>query len=728
VLRLESDDWPFRGVVSVLTNNALSAFEPTRRRAADWLVRELQVAKGRSALLERIEQLAGERAPLGQLSEHVRRRVESARIALPLFRLLAEALDDLPAEGTATEWCAAMWELGSRLGLLPFVGDREAVIDHSSDQPLGKHAREQMAWECVVEHFTALERLDALLEMPPRKLSRVEARAALDDALRHGKLPRGHDDVGRVRVFSALTARTITARHVFLAGMSEQSFPAAEPAGRLATEAQYWALAGAIKNNRGTGTPQPAAVATRAQEEMLLFYGVLRCAEQSLTISYPALDDKAQQLPASPYVTELRRILDRVGSSRIRATVPQLSPIPGGDAPLSLAEWRVQAVSRALAGDVGLLAGLFRKSRGTAIDAGLRMVDARAHRQSFGPAEGLLNSPAAAARFGQRFGPLHLWSPSQWETYAACPYKFFLEQVLSLEPLGDLVLETDFARRGSRLHDVLADFHRQWPSIREGGQKNFQDEAAAFLEHFCQVVDSRVSTARAGIDAALAELDRRQLRKWADRHRDHHAQYDGHWSQLKSPLVPAHFELRFGPARPGDTDVDDPASCNEAFILNINGEPVRITGRIDRIDVTRVGERVQFTVIDYKSGRKTSLREEHIESGEQLQLPIYVAAAQALVFDGKAEPLAAGYWTMSGGFDSKGVLAVEQGDSAPARWDRVRSMVEQRIGEFIASIRRGEFPVYSRDERCTSRCDFNTVCRVAHVRSLGKTWPPQNKV
>jgi hypothetical protein len=220
------------------------------------------------------------------------------------------------------------------------------------------------------------------------------------------------------------------------------------------------------------------------------------------------------------------------------------------------------------------------------------------------------------------------------------------------------------------------------------------------------------------------ELDRRQLRKWAEKHFEHHDRYESHWAQIGGPVVPAHFELRFGPARPGDADADDAHSCDEPFTLTIGGEPVLVTGRIDRIDIARVGEQVLFNVIDYKSGRKPSLREEHIASGEHLQLPIYVAAAQALIFGGHAEPLAAGYWTMAGGFDAKGVLAVHQGDESTARWDKMWGLVEERIGQFIAAMRRGEFPVFSRDERCTSRCDFNTVCRVAQARSLGKTWPP----
>ena len=61
LLRLDDEDWPFRRVVSVLTNNMLTAIADEARRAADWLVRDLQIAKGRDALLERVEQLAGDR-------------------------------------------------------------------------------------------------------------------------------------------------------------------------------------------------------------------------------------------------------------------------------------------------------------------------------------------------------------------------------------------------------------------------------------------------------------------------------------------------------------------------------------------------------------------------------------------------------------------------------------------------------------------------------------------
>ena len=101
-----------------------------------------------------------------------------------------------------------------------------------------------------------------------------------------------------------------------------------------------------------------------------------------------------------------------------------------------------------------------------------------------------------------------------------------MQEVLGLEPLGDLVLETDFARRGSRLHDVLAAFHRDWIAERRETPLAADDEAAAFLAHLTKVIHDRTSSAsRVGVDAALLELDRRQILKWANRHYDDQAAY-----------------------------------------------------------------------------------------------------------------------------------------------------------------------------------------------------------
>src|SRR5262249_54616267 len=356
-------------------------------------------------------------------------------------------------------------------------------------------------------------------------------------------------------------------------------------------------------------------------------YEVLTRAEESLTISYPALDDKAQTLPPSPYVIELERLLAAGGhTERITRSTPQLSPVASAQTPYSITDWRIQALARAVKKDPNrsMLASIFasRESQPFAagIDWGLRIVHAGARRDAFGTAEGLLTSPAIASRLADRFGKKHTWSASQWETYATCPFRFFMEHVLGLEPLGDLVLETNYARRGSRLHDVLAAFHRDWLTLRKKNYNTPDDEAAAFLAHLQQVANERTaSSTRAGIDAALLDLDRRQILKWARAHFEHQSKYEAGCAKLGVPMTPTHFEFRFGPERTGDS-LTDPDSTKTPFVLKIGDEQIRITGQIDRIDIGTLDGKQVFNVIDYKSGRRASLKPEQLESGQQLQL------------------------------------------------------------------------------------------------------------
>jgi ATP-dependent helicase/DNAse subunit B len=727
LLRLDREDWPFRRLVSVVTNNTLSALDANGRRAADWLIRDLQFASGRSALLNRVESLAADAISPRDRSEHLARRVEATTAALPCLMQFAGALDKLPETATPMEWCQALAALATDLRIPPFANGGEAL---SPTGHLGEelNAADVSAWNSLLNHFNALERLDAWLDEPMQKRSRAELLSLLLDVAANESISRYEDAAGRVRIIAAPTARHIAARHLFIAGMSEQAFPSPERAGNLATEAAYRNAELAARGDEAADLPMPS----RAQAEMLLFYEVISRAQDSLTISYPALDDKAQTLPPSPYVVEIERIIGKEGFMRIRKP-PQLSPVLRADEETcSGLDWRVQAVARAIEpeGNRRLLAGVFSYPElqhvAGAIDAGLRIVHARARGESFGPAEGLLTSPAIAERLAQRFGPRHAWSASQWETYAACPFRFFMQQVLGLELLGDLVLETDFARRGSRLHDVLATFHREWMYKRGEQPLSADQEAAAFLAHLREVVDARTgSMARAGVDAALLELDRRQILKWANRHYDDHDAYREGCTKLgAAAMEPKHFEFRFGSPRGGDADAD-PDSTSDAFVIEIDGERIQVTGQIDRIDVGKVGEKTVFNVIDYKSGRKTSLKREQLETGQQLQLPIYVEAAQVLLFQNQATPLQAGYWGMASGFDSRGALAAKQDEAAKDRWKETQSVVHRLIAEFVRAIRHGDFPVASRDEKCTGTCDFHMTCRVSQVRNLGKTWWPE---
>ena len=75
---------------------------------------------------------------------------------------------------------------------------------------------------------------------------------------------------------------------------------------------------------------------------MLLFYEVATRATQRLTLSYPALDAKAQPLLPSPYLVELKR----TAADLIKETEEiSLSPVPRGEDAFGPGDRRVMAVA-----------------------------------------------------------------------------------------------------------------------------------------------------------------------------------------------------------------------------------------------------------------------------------------------------------------------------------------------------------------------------------------------
>ena len=474
--------------------------------------------------------------------------------------------------------------------------------------------------------------------------------------------------------------------------------------------------------------------AERGCEEMLLFYEVLTRPTEQLLLSYPALDEKAQPLLPSPYLIEVERAC---GEGVIHRTEePDLSPIPRGSAPLSPGEFRVMAVARALEPDaeVGLLAGLFQREPTPGLAANLadalRATHERKRVESFGAWEGIVAGDAARGRLAAHYGSDHPWSPSRLEQYAKCPHQFFLQRVLGLEPLEELALEVDYLRRGHLLHETLAVFHARLGELAGAAGRPTDHAEDEFLREFEAVLRELVeATPTAGdVDRALCELDQRKLAEWGHRYYAQHTDYDRQSEKLDAPMLPAHFEVRFGPAHRVVRDDEDRLSTDAPFAVTVEGEKFLLTGRVDRIDIGSLADRTVFNIVDYKSGKGASLGDESITSGTALQLPLYaMAVEEMLLVQAKAVPLQAGYWRIQGsGFGKKNSLTMHEtsdGELQPTeRWQRLRPQVLARLRALVHGIRDGEFPMQNADEKCTSICPYKTVCRVGQVRSLNKTW------
>ncbi|MBN2578568.1 MAG: PD-(D/E)XK nuclease family protein [Pirellulales bacterium] len=737
LLRLDLEDWPFYALLSVLGSNY---FQP------DWPEWE----NGRSAILltRALRQL---QIPQGR---------QTWRGQHAVLERLAAAFDALPTRATLSEWADAWRRLAEETGM--FRAWEHGQITQAEPTPRdGGRGGEEFdaptpgiaiqgrleepalfsdfsAWEHLKHVVDGSAKLARWLDRRLPELDRRQAYQALVDILGSDRLPVAEDDGGRVRILSADSIRALHVPYVFLAGLAEKSFPLPDHDDRLYSETESLRL-----------IEQGLPLANRTQrnrDEMLLFYEAVTRATKGLYLSYPAYNEAAEPLSPSPFLIEVEQACGATPIACRRAD--DFRPLPKTESPLCPADFRVQAMARALEGDASWLAALFGRTSKVEgresgnvekqistydlrpstsnLRAGLETAVLRQDRR-FGPADGVFYSPAAQVFLHQEYSPQRTFAATELERYAACPFCFLLEHVLQITPPEDLSLQADVRRRGEIVHEVLAGFHQRVNQALGRPGSPAELEPPAFTELMEHALQAAAPSAPGGpLAAALAEIDRRLAAEWLADYREQSGRYDRLWKDCQAPLVPEFFEISFGRSRHRSTTwaVDEPLVCETPQ------GTIRVAGRIDRVDTGRVADHAVFNVIDYKTGRSAKFSKEAVLRGTALQLPLYaITVPELFLVDRDPLPWEAGYWIVSnGGFKSRSSLKMYQqtpdGFGPLPDWEEIRLALRSVIGGLVRNLRQGRFPVFNLDEKCTSHCPYRTVCRIGAIRSLEKTWNP----
>lgn len=725
LLRLSTNDWPFQTLLEVIGNGLFArwdthasewdGYRAKPRVAVELSMRSAQLPSGRDALLDHL------RFRLSKLAEETSSRSERERatieVALLTLQQLNDSLAQLPETASINEWITAIEELFAELGVL-----------QAEDSSQSRSAK---SWRQLRGALRQIEQIDAWCDAQ-RSLDRTDFQQLMEAFGRETRLRSTHDDVGRVRVLSAESARKLSVKHLFLAGLTEQAFSSV---GERQTPETGESIPLGEQSPDDIADDQLAS--TPHSDAMLLLYELVTRATEGVTLSYPALDSKGQSMPPSPLLSDLERSL---GAGRIARHEIGFGQTDGSvAAPIGRSDFRRAAVAKALDGKQQWLAGMvshtdFARVGGSVLN-GLDCVSQRAEREEFGAYEGLLHSEQARSALAQRFNAEHLWSPSRLEGYSACPFRFFAERMLNLEPLEELTVSNDARRRGSLLHLVLATIHEQLRAEyveQTASDERSDPDAEQLVSRFLEALDRAVKAKKLrGIEQSLREIERREIESWAPSYAQQEMNYRRAWQQLDEPPRPAHFEVRFGPEAQSSEDAyADAASKPVPFELDLGAERIRLTGQIDRVDLGRVNGVTVFNIIDYKSGKGVLLKHDKVRSGLQLQLPLYAMAAEQLLLDDQgALALATGYWNIQGnGFQVKrgGSLQLRELKDHTIKdseeWKGLQPEILSRVQEIIAGVRRGDFPVYNEDEHCTRSCSLSTLCRISQIRSLDKQW------
>ena len=300
---------------------------------------------------------------------------------------------------------------------------------------------------------------------------------------------------------------------------------------------------------------------------------------------------------------------------------------------------------------------------------------------------------------GPRKTSLGIVSASRFESWARCPYQYFLAYVAGVEPTERPEDEPGITpmERGLIVHDVLENF----VSKRKAGGVDDRTGQVRLLRELVAAAFDDFEGDGSAVHPALLEMERESILRKLERWLSAESEMMAEWG-----VKPHETEYEFGfgdPAAPAVTVVTD------------RGEPVLFRGKIDRVDRSADGKRI--IVFDYKTGGSSSyrdLKKDLVIRGTALQLPLYARAASGLsTADSDAPVVQAAYWFVF----EKGGTSIQpdlenQPDSAE-RFDEVVSVI-------AGGIKDGVFPPAPRghpgwrDGRTTLDncrwCPYDAVC------------------
>lgn len=326
-------------------------------------------------------------------------------------------------------------------------------------------------------------------------------------------------------------------------------------------------------------------------------------------------------------------------------------------------------------------------------------------------------------------------SPSRLDLYSQCPYKFYAEKILRLGSIDISDARLSPLERGTMLHEVVAEFFRRQQPIRN--------------------YDSITS---------IADLQKLMIRLDPDR-------LDEYWNALQSiahscmrmqewthAYARMEQDMLFGtPQRPGllrqwlseelayqTTTKHYPVLLELDLNLEIEvgndqtGEKMRVTARVDRIDISDANDEITFIVNDYKPTVDKKYRLQEIMSGTLSQMPIYLEATRVWLeqHNVQATPWAAIYRSFGKAIhktdEPQNRIAMKDPGFTVAKTDRgikqpdwktnvkefsqkplpeQTSHVLSLIGGIASELQQGEFAVKPLQKAC-DMCEFHELCRV----------------
>ncbi len=613
--------------------------------------------------------------------------VDASQVGL-LWRLVSRLIEDcrrLPQQGTVGELSDAFRALAQKHLAIP-------GLEEDTEDEIESVDAACRVGRAIGKALSAVRQIDHLDET----VSWEEWADLFAQAMERTTLPIEPFTHGGVQVLDAMAARGVPFRALFLLGLNEIVFPRSIREDAFLRDRSRKVLSETLgyKIDEKLGG---------YEEERLLFELLVRSAGDRLYLSYQRADAEGRPLAVSSCLDPWLRAGNgetRVPDVIVPRRLSDRLELPLFAAPLlTREELSVGLVLRdsdpsALLDAAGRDALLFRHGV-----AALREMEGTAG--SLGSYDGLT-------------GPLDRhWTaiaakglaPTPLEQYARCPFQYFSEQVLDLEPVREQSdAEVPPRVMGDLCHLVLSRCYRQWCSRGWPQRELISDKRRAEI----QVVTDEV---------------------FAEYAKAHGAGYPLLWQMAKETVA----GLVLAAATADEEESRASGFMPEAFEVEADGslesvggpdlKGLRVRGRLDRVD--RRDTPPGLRIVDYKyrhGGRKKDEDKNLVLAaarGTRLQPPFYAVmqphgGKPAHVSDHSAAPATVDFVFLAPRWET----TVERASFDPAAWKGTTGRtIAETVRTLVDGIRQGQYFVLP-DEKYCSHCEFAAACRRFH----GPTW------
>ena len=371
---------------------------------------------------------------------------------------------------------------------------------------------------------------------------------------------------GGVLFTDVLRARGLQYKAVFILGLNDKVFPLITPEDPILKDYYRYFMRDVL----GYWINQSLQ---RGDEEKLLFYIALTCAQEKVYVTYARRQEDGKDAVVSIYVAELARAccFDWQGPNAPRVSGSLLQRLSAQEnallTPKEISYMCAFEPARAVEGleQAGLLTSPQKNA--------LQVAQTLHQRGELTPFDGVIKSGKELFDVQNKKG----FSPSALQELAACPLKYFFDKGLQLreedEPFSRQELSAD--RKGSAYHEILNEFYETLYQ-KHLTHELFDQGAEAYLNRALEKHYTLHSYRAFGIYPVIWEMILENIRQKLI----NFVQQD--LKQLGS-FTPCRFE----------TEVSAPATKEL---------PIRLRGIMDRLDISEKDK--TFFVVDYKSSRK----------------------------------------------------------------------------------------------------------------------------